>query len=144
MQSEHLAIPFNPIQQWDGQQYEPAQALKVGTIFPNLNKPFFAAESLPGESVPNAAGRDTAQKNQEQQERENLMAKIQAVSFVLDDLALYLDTHPNESAPAEMRNNLIQERKKLLQDFSTRFYPLTRDCIGFWTEGPMPWEGACI
>lgn len=34
-----LAMAYVPYQQWD-QTYEPCRALRAGTIFPCLNKPF--------------------------------------------------------------------------------------------------------
>ncbi|MDO4274029.1 MAG: spore coat protein CotJB [Eubacteriales bacterium] len=154
MQTEHLAIASVPVQQWDGKLYEYDQALKVGTIFPELNKPFFAAESLPGEEVPISGkipgkpanplfGADEG-KTSEQKERETLVSRISAISFALDDIVLFIDTHPNHAEAAALRTQLIEERKQLLKDFDEKFYPLTKDCEGLWGEGPMPWEGACI
>ena len=83
-------------------------------------------------------------KGSEQQEREALMSQIAAVSFALDDIVLFIDTHPNGAEAAAMRMQLIEERKRLLKQFDEKFYPLTKDCVGQWGEGPMPWEGACI
>ena len=152
MQTEHLAVASVPIQQWTTQLYDYPQALKIGTLFPELNKPFFAAESLPGAEPP-ISGKMTKElggakpapvKGTEQQEREALMAQIAAVSFALDDVVLFIDTHPNGAEAAALRTQLIEERKRLLKEFDEKFYPLTKDCEGLWGEGPMPWEGACI
>lgn len=141
METQHLAIASVPVQSWSGELYEHAQALRIGTIFPELNMPFFAAESLPGEEVPLASG---GSGNPMQQEREELMAQISAVSFVLDDLMLFLDTHPTQQEAVSLRKQLIEERKRLLKEYDQKYYSLTKDCEGMWTEGPMPWEGACI
>lgn len=72
------------------------------------------------------------------------MAQIHAVSFALDDVVLFLDTHPSEPEAVSLRKQLIEERKRLLKEYDEKFYSLTKDCEGLWTEGPMPWEGACI
>lgn len=39
-ESVHLAIATVPMQSWE-QPYDPAAALKHGTIFPSLNLPFY-------------------------------------------------------------------------------------------------------
>ena len=138
MQTEHLAMPTMPIQSSIGNLYSYEEALKIGTIFPELNKPFFAAED---NLQPTDSG---IQKDPQQQERELLAGNLHAVSFALDDLVLFLDTHPKDEEAIQLRRQLIETRKKLLKEYDEKFYPLTRDCAGFWTEGPMPWEGACI
>ncbi len=141
MEAQHLAIATVPVQTWSGNLYERVQALRIGTVFPELNMPFFAAKSYPGEAVPTAPG---GSGNPAQQERELLMDKINQVSFALDDLVLFLDTHPKQQEAISLRKQLIEERKRLLKEHDEKYYPLTKDCEGLWTEGPMPWEGACI
>lgn len=146
MQEEHLAIAFVPTQKW-GAIYEDEQALKVGTIFQELNKPFFAAPSEPEEV------KTTAEPvSKDQREREELMTKIMQVSFVIDDLALYLDTHENDEEAVQIFLQKEEERAQLKKEFAELFYPLTRECIPYakeegkfgWQCGPMPWEGACV
>ncbi|MGI6069804.1 MAG: spore coat protein CotJB [Blautia sp.] len=138
MNTVHLAITSTPIQTWEN-LYDFEDALKIGTIFPGLNKPFYAAD---GQMTPAPDG--AAAKTGPQEERERLQREIAKVSFALDDLVLYLDTHPTEEQAITLRQDLITKRKQLLGEFDRQFYPLTKDCIGLWTEGPMPWEGACI
>lgn len=50
MNQEHLAIASVPIQEWT-KIYEPEEALFIGTIFSELDKPFFAAEEKNRRSV---------------------------------------------------------------------------------------------
>lgn len=145
MQKTHLAIASVPIQQW-GEVYDEKDALCIGTIFKELNKPFFAAETDKKEQ------KDAAPKSEAQRNREELLSKIMQVSFVLDDLTLYLDTHVEDSQALLMYENKEKERMELKKQFAEKFYPLTRDCIPYcekkgtfcWQEGPMPWEGACV
>lgn len=136
-----LAIATIPVQQWNT-VYDCEEAMKVGTIFPELNLPFFAADS--GECTCHKNDMAPAGKDQEQVEREGYMRQIQGVSFALDDLRLFLDTHPDQTNAVDLKQTLLQKRKELLADFAQKFYPLTQDCEGCWGKGPMPWEGACV
>ena len=148
---EHLAMASVPSQSW-GELYDPKQALKTGTIFKDLNLPFFAAEDLAIPVVP--AGE--AGKDPKQREREELLGKIQEVSFYLDDLRLYLDTHPEDPEGLSELKKALKQRKQLLKEFAVSFYPLTFDCLAgiyeeeperqcfCWEKGPAPWEGACV
>lgn len=145
MQDSHLAIASVPMQQW-GALYDEKEALRIGTIFQDLNKPFFASE------ISEIKTNEALPKTEEQRNREDLMCKIMEVSFVLDDLTLYLDTHAEDSQAFQMYRQMAEKRNELKQKFAAEFYPLTRDCIVYcekeepfcWQEGPMPWEGACV
>ncbi len=140
MNQGQLAIATIPMQKWGG-IYPDGQALKTGTIFEDLDKPFFAVEG------------DMAAGPLAGEERESLMKKLCQVSFVLDDLILYLDTHPDEQEAIKLYNEKNRERMELKKEFAAKFSPLTRDCMtgcdkaehGFcWQEGPSPWEGVCV
>lgn len=105
--TEHLAIASVPMQCWD-KVYEEAQALKEGTIFPELNKPFYVTVGdgyLP-ESNAGISGASITQ--------DNLLLQIQQVRFVLDDLRLFLDTHPQEKQALELLKSMLKKRKILL------------------------------
>ena len=43
MQNAHLAIASVPVQSW-GEVYDQNEALKTGTVFKDLDMPFFAAD----------------------------------------------------------------------------------------------------
>ena len=51
IKKEELAIVFVPCQSW-GELYDKDQALKAGTIFKELDKPFYAAEQIPAVQEP--------------------------------------------------------------------------------------------
>lgn len=150
-QGEHLAIASIPVQSW-GELYTKEEALKAGTIFKDLDMPFFAAEYIPPS---NQTAADSL-KDPKQQKREEKMAEIQKVSFLLDDLRLYLDTHPSDAQGLEALKSALGERKRLMEEFAQEFFPLTPDCMNStfqhqpelscfcWQEGPAPWEGACV
>ena len=84
---------------------------------------------------------------------EQMMTELSTISFAINDLTLYLDTHPNCPNGLTLFKELLQKRLDLLADFADKFYPLTQismitgdkdtDCYG-WSEGPAPWEGGLI
>lgn len=144
-----LAIASVPCQPW-GEVYEEGRALLEGTIFPALNMPFYATNSLVGSPV--AAGA-CENADPEQKEREQLMNRIYQVSFFLDDLILYLDTHEKDQNAIQLFAEKNKERQELLAQFAEKCYPLTRACMEkcdrareefLWEKGPSPWEGACV
>lgn len=136
------------MQEWC-EPYSFDTALEEGTIFPNLNLPFFKADK--GTSVLKKDCQDAAQG--EEEKREKLMCEIDTVSFALNDLTLYLDTHPECPDGLTLFQELLAQRLRLLTEFAQQFYPLTQlsmimgektyESYG-WGEGPMPWEGGCI
>lgn len=125
-----IAIASVPIQEWE-QPYEPEKALQQGTVFSCLYKPFFAEEQMSNkEAMPKS-------------ECEALLNTIQQISFALVDITLYLDTHPDDQEALKFREDNRLRRKELLQKFAAQYYPLTPDCEGLWSDGPIPWEGVC-
>jgi len=142
MNQEHLAISTVPIQEWTT-TFEPNEAIQVGTIFPELNKPFFCGEKV-------------SHINKDLAPQEKLMLEIQEVSFVLDDIRLFMDTHPEDKNGLELMKTMLKRRKELLKNFALKFYPLTMDCMAeiydaypssecyCWPQGPKPWEGANV
>lgn len=80
-------------------------------------------------------------------DKTKLLLELDQVSFSLDDLLLYLDTHPQDQDALSLYQELLDQRSKLVQEFETNFYPLTKDsekilkdskCI--WADAPLPWE----
>lgn len=145
--TEPLAMASVPKQNWC-EPYDYKTALAEGTIFPCLNLPFFKAEI--GDSSLNTA---TISANPEENEREQLMTDLSTISFAINDLTLYLDTHPNCQDGVKLYKELLQKRLNILTEFADKFYPLTQlsmvtgnndtDCYD-WCEGPAPWEGGII
>ena len=140
MEEKPLAMASVPIQKW-GRLYEDAEALRNGTVFRELDMPFFAVEKLhlPG-------------KTQEQTERDKMLARISEVGFVLDDLTLYLDTHEEDRDAMGLYREKAKEKAELMSRFTEQFYPLCRNsiagCCGeqavfCWQAGPTPWDGGC-
>ena len=109
-QREHLAMAAVPVQRW-GELYDRNTALKNGTVFKDLDLPFFAAETCSGPALsPEPSGR------QEEMTQGELLLEIQKISFVLDDLRLYLDTHPEDPEGIPAFLTVLQKRKKMTEE----------------------------
>ncbi len=145
--SEYLAMATIPKQQWC-EPYDLLTALTEGTLFPCLNLPFYKAPISKCTYKTNSDISDNSEKN-----REEIMSKLSAISFAINDLTLYLDTHPDCPNGIALFYQLLEQRLTLLSEFASKFYPLTQTSMITgnynqnqygWSEGPMPWEGACI
>lgn len=83
--------------------------------------------------------------------RKDLLDHINAVSFAVDDVKLFLDTHPcDEDALAYFREYSCL-RNEALKEYATYYGPLTIDTAVYscadrwnWINEPWPWqEGGC-
>lgn len=78
-------------------------------------------------------------------EQMRLMKSIYEYSFAVDDALLYMDTHPCDQAARECYDTYVSMRNKYVQEYTSRFGPLTKDTIkdsNQWSWGctPWPWE----
>ena len=137
--SETLAMATVPMQTWC-EPYDWNTALANGTIFPCLNLEFFLAK----ENIKPVCG------NPSLSAQDKLLCEIYAVSFAINDLTLYLDTHPDCEHGLPLFKELLQKRFDLLAEYARIGRPLTQLSIVTgtpeatsygWDDGPMPWEG---
>lgn len=77
--------------------------------------------------------------------REAKLLRVQQLGFIIDDLRLFLDTHPqsNEAFCALQRFIALERTARL--DYERRYGPLTINamesrCQYDWIDGPWPWE----
>lgn len=81
--------------------------------------------------------------------RDKLLKYITAVSFAIDDVVLYLDTHPCDKAALDYYENYRDLRKKAVKQFTEEFGPLTDENVDVscntwtWIDHPWPWERGC-
>lgn len=148
---ESLAMGSFPIQKWC-EPYELDSALYNGTIFPCLNMNFYAAEDIPCPFCDKTAVSDLS-ATAKMSEREKAMNEIAAVGFAINDLTLYLDTHPDCQHGIRLMHELLQKRLDTLADYAAKYNALTQLSVITgkpesdkyeWGEGPMPWEGGLI
>ena len=81
-------------------------------------------------------------------EREQLLRDIGMADFVLTELALFLDTHPQDRRALEYFNHYNRIKNQMEKEFSQKYFPLNlrlADCSKEWSwgEAPLPWEGEC-
>lgn len=73
-----------------------------------------------------------------------LMNQIQSYAFAINDLILYLDTHPNDEKALSLHNDYANEYRKIYEEYERRFGPLSIYCpcnSYRWIASPWPWEG---
>ena len=75
--------------------------------------------------------------------REELLKKVMEYKFAVNDLALYLDTHPNDRRALNLHNKYVEELKQVMKEYENRFGPLTFETQmdrWQWVEDKWPWE----
>lgn len=92
-------------------------------------------------------------------ERAQLLEQIQETEFQIDDLVLYLDTHPLDNTALDTFKQVKNRRYELLQDYAKKYEPLNQYLVCpdtnnessswteypdqrhfTWTDGPLPWD----
>lgn len=121
-----LAVPYVPFQQNDPKKYTQEQALSNGTLFPGLNLPFHVKTEA--SSLENTA-----------------LTELQALEFVLTELALYLDTHSDDAEAFAMFQKYTALEQEGRKRYEAVYGPVTREATaGFdryvWFQDPWPWE----
>jgi spore coat protein JB len=75
-----------------------------------------------------------------------LLHDLQTMDFVLVELTLYLDTHPNDMAALQQYNQFASARQGLCAKFEQEFGPLKAFGQSYtrapwqWVETPWPWQ----
>ena len=82
--------------------------------------------------------------------QQQLFAWINEISFVVNDIILYLDTHPEDEEAMNYFNHYSEMRNKALKTYEEHYGPLTIDTAApasgnwYWSTQKWPWEGgAC-
>ena len=76
-------------------------------------------------------------------QRKRLLCEIRSLSFAINDLALYLDTHPEDQSAIRMHSEYSEKQINLTAEYQRLYGPLT---INFtsnswdWIDEPWPWE----
>lgn len=125
--SAPLANPYVPFQMENPPKFESRKALVRGTLFPGLELPFMGMVNKTNKPV-------------------TPLTELQVMAFVIQELALYLDTHRDDKEALEM----YQTYQKLYQDavceYSQHCTPMSHRVPSEgpyrWPEDPWPWEYA--
>ena len=67
--------------------------------------------------------------------QKQLLNRIDQVSFAVNDMTLYLDTHPCDEKALTYCHELVQERKKLLKEYAEAYGPLIIDITDLEMDG---------
>lgn len=77
--------------------------------------------------------------------RRELFDAIGAVSFFLDDLRLYLDTHPDDAEALGRFKELQEKRHSLISEYTSSFGSIDSYYVNTdrwdWNDCPIPWRG---
>ena len=78
-------------------------------------------------------------------EQRRLMQQIYEAGFVIDDVLLYLDTHPCDEEALAYYESFRKLYAKLVKDYTIHFGPLRVDQVDVsnhwaWVKTPWPWE----
>ena len=121
-----LANPYVPFQMENPTKYEAKKGLVRGTLFPGLDLPFMGMVNqyeLPPTTL----------------------AELQALGFAVQELALYLDTHREDSEALALYREYQQMYDKCRQLYIREHGPLNHgipsEAEGYcWLDDPWPWE----
>ena len=122
-----LAFPYVPVQEPNPPRYNRTEALQTGTLFPGLNLPFKEA------IISNMKMTNTA------------LAELMALDFAVDELGLYLTTHPEDKEALELYWSYIEMAKEGREKYEKMYGPLLQttrpeDGSFSWLKDPWPWD----
>ena len=120
-----LANPYVPFQSDAATQYTAKTGLIRGTLFPCLNLPFMGMVNT-------------------EEKSDTMMHQLQALSFAIQELGLYLTTHANDREVLELYWSYIRLGKQGREKYVEQYGPL---CVtdltpgSFqWLNDPWPWD----
>lgn len=122
-----LAVPYVPFQCSNPPKYGSNEALTRGTLFPGLDLPFM---NTPNKTNPYAG---------------TPLGDLMALDFMIKELNLYLDTHPDDTEAFEMLQSVIALSKEGQKKFTKLYGPITLKDLEYsdkynWLKDPWPWE----
>ena len=122
-----LANPYVPFQMEDPPKYEPRQAFVRGTLFPGLYLPFMGMINKNEKPVTPST-------------------ELQTMAFVIQELALYLDTHREDMEALAVYRAFQQMYDDAAKVYEKECGPLNHlsrtDGPYRWLDDPWPWEYA--
>ena len=121
-----MAFPYIAMQRQDAQRYENREALLQGTLFPGLDLPFRKELRSRFPTVNEA------------------LLDLMALDFAIDELGLYLTTHPDDRQALELYWSYIRLGREGRTKYEESNGPLLQTDItegSFrWLDDPWPWD----
>lgn len=122
-----LANPYVPFQLENPPKYEARKALVRGTLFPGLDLPFMGMVNKNELPV-------------------TPLTELQAMGFMIQELALYLDTHRDDAEALELYRSYQKMYKEGRKKYESMCGPLSHKSVTEgpyrWLDDPWPWEYA--
>lgn len=78
--------------------------------------------------------------------KDQLLTQISAVSLIVHDIHLFLDTHPGDAQALKDHKKLSKELQTLVSEYEKKYGPLMNfghqsvDVENNWIQGPWPWQ----
>lgn len=121
-----LANPYVPFQLENPPKYEARKGLVRGTLFPGLDLPFMGMVNKKERPV-------------------TPLSELQALGFAVQELALYLDTHREDTEALELYRDYQKMYQHCAEEYQRMFGPLNHMSISEspnyeWLDDPWPWE----
>lgn len=75
-----------------------------------------------------------------------LMHRLQTIDFVLVELTLYLDTHPDDMQAIQQFNQTALQRRQIACEYENEYGPLLQYGQSYsrypwdWNTAPWPWQ----
>ena len=122
----NMVFPSIAMQRENAQRYEDKEALLQGTLFPGLDLPFRKELRSRFPKVNEA------------------LLELMALDFAIDELGLYLTTHPNDQQALELYWSYIRLGREGRAKYEEANGPLLQTDItegSFrWLDDPWPWD----
>ena len=120
-----LANPYVPFQIENPPVYDATQGIIRGTLFPGLDLPFMGMVN---------------QKDLPQ----TPLVELQTLAFAINELALYLDTHREDTEALEMyrtyQRMYMEGKKKYEREYGPLNHMSETGNKFTWLDDPWPWE----
>lgn len=82
-------------------------------------------------------------ENLQSENREKLLRKVMEYKFYVNDLTLYLDTHPNDKKALALHNDYVEKLEEVTKEFEKMYGPLTVEIVmesWEWAQNLWPWQ----
>ena len=121
-----LANPYVPFQLENPPVYEARKGIVRGTLFPGLDLPFMGMVNQNELPV-------------------TPKSELQVLGLAVQELALYLDTHPEDEEAFEALKTYIRMSMEGQRRYAEQYGPISFDDVRFgdtytWVDAPWPWQ----
>jgi|GEM_PF-64107 len=121
-----IGMTYTPWQRKGSPRYTAGEALDRGTLWPGLELPW--KNNFNVRSVANTP-----------------LGEVQALDFALVELALYLDTHPDDTEALRLFRQYVKAYQDKKAAYAKKYGPLEKTQAGEgdrwnWIDNPWPWE----